>query len=369
MAESITARDLLITEGILTCAPSATLSQALAKLNSSHDAVFVVGDKEKLFGVISPYYAMYKSSYPPTTKAENCLFSPPKLKLTTPIWEIARHMIQSKVYYLPVLSENKEWIGMVSVRPLMQAVVDNKDLVNRLQFKRKTKRMITLRENATLNEARTLLRSKGVSRLPVVNGRGRLVGILTRYDLRRAFTTPKTSQRFLSRQGEKKKQLDKPIRGFFKREVVTASGKTSTAQMINLMLEKRIGSVVVLNPKWQPVNIISYRDILEAISRLEFEKGKTISTSIPDDFVDENELMILVEKLCLKLIKQDKLTRINVKVKTLKNPAQETKLYDIILTTFHPKVRSYIAKGSDYKWKEATRKAIKKLEAQALHGE
>jgi CBS domain-containing protein len=368
MAQTTTVEDLLKKEGILTCTPSATLSQALAKLNSSHDAVFVVGEKDKLLGVISPYYVMYKSSYPPTTKAENCLFSPPKLKLTTPIWEIARHMIQSKVYYLPVLSESKDWVGVVSVHALLEAIVGDRDLVSHLQFKRRTKRMITVRENATLNEARALLRSKGVSRLPVVDARGKLVGILTRYDLRSAFAAPRTSQRFLSRQGEKRKQLDKPIRGFFKREVVTATEKTSITQMINLMLEKRIGSIIVLNSKWQPINIITYRDILEAVSRLEFEKEESINISVPDDFAYKEELEKLIQKLFLKLKKQNKLIRIKVKVNSLKNPAGEVKLFNIILITFHPQTKSFIGKGSDYKWKIALRKAIGKLEAQAQHG-
>lgn len=368
MQQTITAKDLLITEGILTCAASATLSQALAKLNSSHDAVFVVGENNKLLGVISPYYVIFKSSYPPATKAENCLFSPPKLKLTTPIWEVAKHMILSKVYFLPVFSEKGKWQGMVSVRALLESVIQNKELVNRLRFRRKTKWMISVRENATLNEARALLRSKGVSRLPVVDGRGKLVGILTRFDLRQVLAAPKSSQRFLSRQGEKKKQLNQSMRSFYKREVVTATEKTSSTQVIALMLEKRIGSVVVVNPKWQPVNIISYRDVLEAVSRLEFEEEKLISITFPQDFVHEDELVALIQRLCYKLQKQNKLTRIQVKVDTMKNPAEETKRTNITLTTFHPEVGSYIAKGSDYKWKKALRKAMAKIEAQARRG-
>ena len=125
----LTAKDLLISERILTCSPHDTLSQALSKLNSSHDAVFVVNDDEKLLGVISPYHALFRSNNPPTTKVENCFYSPPKLKESTSISEIARNMVESKVYYLPVFSENGNWLGVVSVRSVLEASVKKQNLV------------------------------------------------------------------------------------------------------------------------------------------------------------------------------------------------------------------------------------------------
>ncbi|MCH7951909.1 CBS domain-containing protein [Patescibacteria group bacterium] len=365
MTRTITAKDLLITEGILTCAPSATLSQALAKLNSSHDAVFVVSDKNKLLGVISPYYVLFQSNYPPTTKVENCLYSPPKLKLSIPIAEIARHMMQSKVYFLPVFTDSGQWQGMVSVRAIMKALVEDKTLFSKLEFPKRTKRMITIGEQASLNEAKALLRNEGVSRLPVVDVRGKLVGILTRYDLRQALAAPRSSQRFHSRQGQKKKYLNQPIRSFYKRAVVTASHKAPEVLMINEMLEKRIGSIIIINAKWQPVGLVSYHDILEALSRLEFERGGKISIMLPDDFIDETEIMALTRRLFIKLQKQDKANRLKLRIDAIKNPAQKTKRFNATLTTFHPKLGSYIGKGSDHRWKTAVRQAMERVETQA----
>src|SRR3990170_7197833 len=131
MSQEITAGDLLKTEGIITCAPSATLSQALAKLNSSHDAVFVA-DGKKLLGLITPYYVMFRANFPPTTKVQHCLFSPPKLRLSTPIWEIAKQMVLAKVYFLPIFSDTNEWLGIVSVYSLLRKVAQQESIINKL---------------------------------------------------------------------------------------------------------------------------------------------------------------------------------------------------------------------------------------------
>lgn len=364
MAASLTAKDLLFTEGILTCYPSDSLGQALAKLNSSHDAVFVVDKKNALLGLISPYYAIYKSNLPPTTKLANCLFSPPKLKLNTPIWEIARDMVQSKVYFLPVIADNGRWEGMVSVRSLLQAVVKDKELVDNLQFRKKPRGIITIQENAKLNQARALLRNGGVSRLPVVDSRGKLVGILTRFDLRTAFSAPKTSQRFLSRQGEKKKHLNRPIRDFYKRQVFTASPKASPIQMLNMMLDQRIGSVIVVNLKWQPVQILSYRDVLEAIAAIGERRKQRLSISSSQNFDEQEACINLIKKLNLKLRKKAELADFHVFINVQKNPANRISRFAVRADARSSKGETFVGTGQDYDWRVAVRQAIERVERQ-----
>lgn len=361
MPDKITAEDLLINQDIITCSPENTLSQALAKLSSSHDAVFVVDDKNELLGVISPYHVLFQANFPSATKVENCLFSPPKLGLETPIWEIAKQMVQSKVYFLPVMSAKDDWLGIVSVRSLMKAVIDSPEILDRVEIESRRK-LITIKQDARLFEARALLTSKGVSRLPVVNQSGILVGILTRYDLREALAAPKSSQRFLSRKGDKKKQLNKPISTVYKKQVFTASNKTPLKQRISQMLEKRIGSVVITNNKRQPVDIFSYRDILEAVSELEFVDQESYSISLPKDFEGESKVLDIVSKFYDKYQKRKKVLKLELDIKANRNAAGEIKLYEVSLRTDHPKHGALIGKAKDHKWKDALRAAIKKLE-------
>lgn len=364
MEDSITAKELLKTEGILTSSPSSTLAQALAKLKSSHDAVFVVDKKEKLLGVVSPYYVLFHSNFPPTTKVENCFFSPPKLKENTPIWEIARNMMESKVYYLPVIGQNGSWLGIVSVRTLLRRIAQDKDYVRGIQIPRKAK-IITISENANLGKARALLSNKGVSRLPVVSPSGKLVGIITRYDLREALSQPRGSQRFLSRAGEKRKFINKPIKGYFKKSPVTATDNTPLSQIISSMLDRQIGSIIIVNSKWQPVDIISYGDLLKAIVAKGQKLQRNLILNLPEDFSQKEKLEAILEALLNKMQTRNRIHRLEANLEMIKNPAGEKKLYRVKLIAYHLKLENIVAQGSDHKWNTALRKAIEKIQKQS----
>ena len=367
MPQEITARDLLKTEEIITCAPSATLSQALARLNSSHDAVFVAAGK-KLLGCITPYYVMFRANYPPTTKVEHCLFSPPKLRLSTPIWEIAKQMVLAKVYFLPVVSEAGEWVGIVSVYSLLRKVRELGNVFDTLPLRGKG-RLTTIDQSARLSEARELLRRSGVARLPVVDGQGKLIGILTRYDLRQALSAPKTSLSPFSRVGQKRKSLDQPIRNYVKGSVITATPNTPLPRMIGLMLEHEVGSVVIVNPKWQPIGILTYKDVLEAIARTGGEEEEGMQMELPEDFEDKTGFQVEVEKRFFKLRKKVKLGRLEVHVHSVKNAAGEAKLYEITLIAHHRQTPPFVAKTAHHDWRGALKEAMDKIESQARRGE
>lgn len=368
MPKTLTAKDLLVTGAIITCDPSSTLSQALAKLNSSHDAVFVVDKKNELLGVISPYYVMYQTKYPPTTKVRNCLFRPPKLKYETPIWEIARHMVESKVYFLPVFGDDGAWAGIVSVRRMMQAITEYPDLERELEARKRQRRLITVSADETIDDARALLRNGGVSRLPVVDASGKLVGILTRFDLRTAFAAPLSSPNLFSRQGERRKRFSEPIRNYFKRQVVTVSQKTSLSTMIDTMLTQRIGSIVIINQRWQPVGILSYRDILEAMAGQHREKAQPVVLTTPEGFENKIEALDFLERFVRKLQKWGVAEWIEATVDVERNAAHEERRYAITMRTHHPKSDSYVGKAIDFRLKAALHKAADKIEQQARRG-
>lgn len=363
MGKTITAKNLLKTEGILTCSPSDTLSQALAKLNSSHDAVFVFENNQELLGVISPYYVLFQSNFPSSTKVKNCLFSPPKISENTPYWEIARNMMESKVYYLPVYSAQDEWLGIVSYRSLFRTILNDKSLLSKLNVSTKHK-MITIEESATLTEARNLLTTKKISRLPVVNQGRKLVGILTRFDLRLALSEPKDSLSFLSRSGEKKKFTDKPIRNYYKKSVVTVSEKTSVNKMISTLLEKEIGSLIVVNSKWQPVGIITNKDLLKAIANLGKSNQTTLELSIPDNFRYEEELTGLLTSFAKKLLKRKNINRLEAVIKTINNPIGKEKIYQSTIRIYHPNKSTIIGSSNSHDWNVAVSKALAKIESQ-----
>lgn len=237
----MTAADLIKTEKILTAAPDASLASALNQTHSSHDAVFVV-EKNRLLGVISVYQVLYRGHKPAGTKVKNCLFLAPKLKPETRLDQIARLMLESKTYFLPVVTAGGKWLGIVSYRRLLRQLTG---------LKVQPKPVTVCRENLTLGQARNLMKKSGFSRLVVVNQSGRLSGILTRSDLNQTLSLPPQT----------------PVKAYIKRSVTTFRLQDDPIAVVHQMLERNIGSAVMVNQNFQPIGILSVRDCLAALAR------------------------------------------------------------------------------------------------------
>lgn len=362
MLEFISAKDLLKTDNLLTVTPDASLAQALAKLRSSHDAVFVVDDK-RLLGLISPYHVLFHAKVPPQAKVKNCLFSPPKLKLHTKLPQIARHMLESKVYYLPVFDEADHWLGIVTKGHVLQTLHKNPQPPTLFANLFKPKRLTIVKETTTLGEARNLMKKSGVSRLIVTNDTDVLRGILTRYDLRQAFSTPKSSQKFLSRSGNKMRSSSQEIRPYIKKHVITARHDDSFPKILSLLIENDIGSVVLVSPGFKPICIISVRDILRVLAAQ--RKPFVGKLQISGDALPKSTLALqLLRQSFTRLHKKDNRLNLNALIKVEKNAQGLPSRYSIGLTATHLHAPRANAKSISPDWQVALRLAIKKIEAQ-----
>lgn len=362
MLNKISAQHLLKTDNILTVSPNASLSQALARLRSSHDAVFVT-DGKKLLGLISPYHTLYHANTPAQTKVKHCLFSPPKLRPYTRLPEIARQMVESKVYYLPVFDEGDHFLGIVTKGRLLEALRQHPQPGSFFADLFKSKQLTLVKETTTLGEARNLMKKSGVSRLIVINGTDVLKGILTRYDLRQAFSTPRSSQKFLSRFGNKMRSSSQEIRPYIKKHIITARPGDSFPKTLSLLIENNIGSVVLVSPGFKPIGIISVRDILRILAaHVQPFVGKL---QISGDALPKSALALqLLRQSFTRLHKKDHRLNLDALIKIEKNAAGAPSRYSIRLTAKHLHIPRANAKITSPDWQVALRQAIKKIEAQ-----
>ena len=289
--------DILKTERIIKINEDETLSSVLGKLRSSHDSAFVFSNKDKYLGVINPYYCLIKSSYPANAKVKHCIFHPPKIYLVTPLTQVARFLIDSKVHYLPVFSDKnkEEFVGIISARRLLSYFknleIFNVKIKEILKFK---KPLVVIDENESINKAISFFRKTHYSKLVVVNGGDRLKGILSYFDLISYLASPKTSESFGEKKGEKINFLSLPVKNFAKTYVIVLSPNDSLNKVIELILEKKIGSVIVVDEKKKPIGIITTRDLLQFFiqKRTAEEKSKSVTLRIGGFFnrKKENEI-------------------------------------------------------------------------------
>lgn len=360
---NLRAKDLLKQRKIIKATPDQTLSQALAPLRRTHDVAFVFDKNDKYLGVINPYVSVFKSKHPGDTKISSILFKPPQLTPDSHVWDVAKAMMDSKIYFLPVIAENGDFEGVVSVNRIFEAIRKRDDIVKQIDIFTKNS-VITVMHNSNLDKTYNLMRDQRVSRLPVVDVRGRLVGIVTRFDIQAAFSEPNKGRSWAPRVGEKSKYLAQPLKNYYHKMVITAPIGATALQIVSLLLDKQVGSVVIIDRNRVPVGIVSIYDLLKAVEKLRPKVDESLSVEVSDDFTNKAQLEEILDKFYAKMDRFNPVRKIKFILDTKHNAAGRPSRYSTNMLLTLITGRQYIAKVMDYDWKKAVRKTVEKLRAQ-----
>jgi acetoin utilization protein AcuB len=257
--------DIVKTENIIKIKADDTLSSALAKLSTSHDAGFVFSQDNIFLGIINPYYHLIKTSLPGNAKVGHYMFHPPKIYMNYSNAKIAQLMDESKIHYLPVFSDDDMFMGIVSARRLLSHIhmsLSQYRIKELLELKKHP--LATVFEEDTVSTALTTFKTSKVSKLIVIDHNNKLRGILSYYDLISYLMAPKDKQH-----GEKKGMKlsigHQKVKNFAKSYVLTLTVKDTLRDALNLILDMKIGSVVVIDEERHPIGIITTKDFLKLL--------------------------------------------------------------------------------------------------------
>ncbi len=121
--------------------------------------------------------------------------------------------------------------------------------------------VVVIHEDASIEEAQALMEEHGVRRLPVVDEEGRLRGIVTEGDLREATAikaavnpyAPEATETWLT------------VAEAMTPDPITVSPDTPIWQVAELLIERKIGGVPVLDEEKSLCGIVTTSDILRLI--------------------------------------------------------------------------------------------------------
>ena len=261
--DKMTLNQLYKTEDIIKVSSEETLSKALSCLSSSHDSAFVF-ENDKFLGVINPYYCLIKKSYPANAKVNSCLIHPPKVDVNFSLKKVAQLMIDSKIHYLPVFA-GQRFLGIISARRLISVIKDSSELkIPIREILKRKKPLISVYEDDFITQALSLFKQYRVSKLVVVNKDLKLKGILTYFDLIAYLSLPKERQNLGTREGGKVPLLRRYVKNFMQSKVLTLTENDNLSSAAKMILEKEIGSVVIVDSENHPIGIITTRDLLSA---------------------------------------------------------------------------------------------------------
>jgi len=257
--------NILKEDNIIKVSPDNHLSSGLAKLTTSHDAAFVFDENKNFLGAVNPYHCLIRSSYPGSTKIRHCLVHPPKIYLNYSLAKVINLLIQSKIHYLPVFDEQERFLGVISARRVLsylKTLPIYQDKVERL-LKNKKRPPLVIYEDETIAKAHDLFRKTKISKLIVIDREMKLKGVLSYYDLISILDLPKQKPEKGGREGNKVRIFRQKVRNFMKNYVLTLTSDKPLSSVINLILEKKIGSVIIIDRERHPTGIITTRDIFQ----------------------------------------------------------------------------------------------------------
>ena len=256
--------NILKENDIIKVSPEDHLSKVLSKLSTSHDAAFVFDEEDKYMGIVSPYFTIIKSSMPANTKVQHCLTHTAKIYLNYPLSKVCQLFIESKIHYLPVFDEKDKFLGIISARRILSYFKDLsifKVGVEKIINKR-WQGLVTVYEDDTITQAIHLFKTKKISKLIVINHDKKLKGVLSYYDLIKLMISPKYASHHGERVNEKISFYNYRVKNFAKNYVLTLSKEKHLIKVINLIVNKKIGSVIIIDKERRPLGIITTRDIL-----------------------------------------------------------------------------------------------------------
>jgi CBS-domain-containing membrane protein len=117
----------------------------------------------------------------------------------------------------------------------------------------------TVSMNATLRQAVGLLQTLDVRHLPVVDDEGFLVGMLSDRDVRALALPEFVEAEYV---GKIQTALQAPVSSMMSSDVMSVNVEADAAEIIDLMLDQKIGAVPVVDADGTLVGIVSYTDIL-----------------------------------------------------------------------------------------------------------
>ncbi|MEM0214614.1 MAG: CBS domain-containing protein [Archaeoglobaceae archaeon] len=206
--------------------------------------------------------------------------------------KVARRFVEDSTPFVVVSLNGR--LGVIYINDFIKFIKNKfegikvRDLMN--------EEFTTVRRFDTVAKALSLMKKNGVDRVVVVDERGKVIGVLTGKDIIDRVISPRKRARSGDFSGEKEKTLSIMVESIMSAPPICAKAGDSISDVIELMAENRISSVVV-EKDGVPEGILMKRDILEYFLRLEEKKEFGVQFVLQNINTDEFERGEIVKDL------------------------------------------------------------------------
>jgi len=232
------------------------VASILGKIEKSQ--FFPVFDGKRFEGIAFIKDIVIKDIEPEKTKIKSVVKANiPKIEASTNLLEAIRIILENGVKAIPIF-EKEKFIGIISENDLLQAIREDKILEN-VKVEDVMSNIICAFENSTIGKIKHIMKENNISRVPIINEKGDLIGIIRISDLAKILK-PKIKQK-KSREGSGEMI---PVRELSAKIVMQNAHYVEKGSMVKNIISEIIknGDVIITENK-KPIGIITTKDILE----------------------------------------------------------------------------------------------------------
>lgn len=125
-----------------------------------------------------------------------------------------------------------------------------------------TENPVAISPSEKVKQAIQILQAMDIRHLPVVNEDGELVGMLSDRDLRAVSIPYLMADEHI---GQILTAREAPVSDLMSSDVLSVEAETQVSEIVELMLENKIGAVPVTRPDGTLIGIVSYMDVLRKL--------------------------------------------------------------------------------------------------------
>ena len=187
---------------------------------------------------------------------------PVVIKISDTIVKALETMIVADVGVLPVVSDEGKVRGIVTERDLVEHFVEPK--LWGIKVKEVMSRnVITIREDSTLIDAAEIMVKLKIRRLPVINDKNEVVGMITAKDYVRFFGSHEVFKKTVT--GDIKEALKTKVSEVMNKNISIVSPDEDIGEAARKMIEENLSSLLVTKDNTL-IGIITEKDLIYAVS-------------------------------------------------------------------------------------------------------
>lgn len=255
-----------------------SITRAISELPKHKTCIVVVKDK-KYAGIVDDW-TLISSAAQPDAKVGHIAVHAPTITKNTSMLNICRLFFSGPYRALPVMDEDK-LIGVLARNDVL-GILMGQGLLGKMKVEdAMDKQVPKIEGTALLGKAKSRMHSNQYGKIAVTE-EGKLVGVVTAYDIANLLDKPKDKLPFSRR---KENVYEVNVSSIMREDVYTIKPDDTLDESARRLIEKDVAALIVESGS-KPVGVISARDLFSCIVQPE-------ETIIDISGLDENDRMFI----------------------------------------------------------------------------